>query len=169
MTPWHGRREVRGIPILDLALAAVLLFTSLGAILTGEVHEGAETVTIPVAIISSLAMVLRTRATIVATFVVCAAQLFQALLGSNYPGTIMALAIMLILSYSLAAERDEGPAAAGLALLLLTSFFEEWHQGGVTTRFWPSSSVGCGCSGVPHAACAPGRRMRSSINLTWRS
>lgn len=126
---------MRGVPVLDLGLSSVLLVASLGSILTGEVHEGPAGVTLPVAVVSSLVLVLRTRAAIVATLVVCVAETVQTLVAGESPGTLMALVITLVLAYSLAAEHDEGLATAGLALLLATNFFQEWHGHGTDYPF----------------------------------
>lgn len=135
MLSLHDRRELRGLPLLDLGLAAGLLVASLGAILTGEVDEGPRAVTIPVAVVTCLAVALRTRATLPATVVLCAATGAQELLGDRGPATLMSLLITLVICYSLAAENDEGPAAVGLTLLLLTNFFVQWHQHGSDYAF----------------------------------
>jgi signal transduction histidine kinase len=129
------RHSAWGVPILDIALAAVLAFASVGAILTGEVVEGPRWVTLPVATISSLAVLLRTRAALGAVVAVCVAGTVQTLVTGQSPGTLMSLVVTLLLAYSVASEEEEIFAAAGLTILLVTGFFGEWNDHGTDYAF----------------------------------
>jgi signal transduction histidine kinase len=128
-------RHVLGIPPLDVALAAVLLFASAGGLLSGEVHERPLALTLPVAVATSLSLLGRTRAPLAAAAVVAMGNVVQALWGSESPGTLMALVIILIVAYSLGAEAEESIAALGLGLMLAALFTTEWLDDGSDYAF----------------------------------
>ena len=130
-------RQLRlyGVPVTDLALALVLVVASLGAILTGEVAEGPRWVTIPVALVGGLAVALRTRWPLGAAVAVAVAGLAQTLLGTQSPGTIMALVTILLVVYSAAAECDEGTASIGLSAVLGSALLQEWLDHGSDYAF----------------------------------
>jgi signal transduction histidine kinase len=129
------RRHVLGIPPGDVALATVLLLASAGGLLSGEVTEKPLALTLPVAVATSLSLLGRTRVPLVAAAVVAAANLVQALWGSESPGTLMALVIILIVAYSLGAEAEESVAAVGLGLMLAALFTTEWLDDGSDYAF----------------------------------
>jgi len=126
---------VLGFPPLDVALAAVLLLASAGGLLSGEVTEKPLALTLPVAVVCSLCLLGRTRAPLLAAAVVAAANVVQALWGSQSPGTLMALVIILVVAYSLGAEAEESVAALGLSLLLTALFTTEWLDHGSDYAF----------------------------------
>jgi signal transduction histidine kinase len=128
-------RHVLGIPPLDVALAAVLLFASAGGLLSGEVHERPLALTLPVAVATSLSLLGRTRAPLVAAAVVALGNVVQALWGSESPGTLMALVIILVVAYSLGAEAEESVAAVGIGLMLAALFTTEWLDDGSEYAF----------------------------------
>jgi signal transduction histidine kinase len=128
-------RHVLGIPPLDVVLAVVLLCASAGGLLSGEVHEKPLALTLPVAVATSLSLLGRTRVPLVAAAVVAAANVVQALWGSESPGTLMALVIILVIAYSLGAEAEEPVAALGLGLMLAALFTTEWLDNGSDYAF----------------------------------
>jgi signal transduction histidine kinase len=128
-------RDLLGIPPLDVALATVLLFASAGGLLSGEVHERPLALTLPVAVATSLSLLGRTRAPLLAAAVVAVANVGQALWGSESPGTLMALVVILVVAYSLGAEAEESVAALGLGLLLAALFTTEWLDNGSDYAF----------------------------------
>lgn len=116
--------------MLDVALAVILAAVSFGAILTGEVTEGPRWVTIPVAVVGAAAVAVRGRWPVVAAGAVAVAGLAQALLGTESPGTVMALVTILLVVYSAGAECEEGSAAVGLGLVLGSALLQEWLDHG---------------------------------------
>ena len=124
-----------GIPITDLGLALVLVVASLGAILTGEVDEGAAWVTVPVALVTGSAVAVRTRWGFAAAVAVALAGLAQTVLGTGSPGTIMALVAILLVVYSAGAECDEGMASIALTAVLGSALLEEWLDHGSDYAF----------------------------------
>jgi signal transduction histidine kinase len=122
-------------PVPDLGLALVLLVSWLGAILTGEVTEGARAVTIPVAVVVCVAVAARTRLPLPAALLLAIAELAQALWGTESPGTIMALVATLVVAYSVAAGCEEGLASLGLAAVLGSSLLQEWSDHGSDYAF----------------------------------
>lgn len=128
-------RHVLGIPLMDVALAAALLFASAGGLLSGEVNEKPLSLTLPVAVATSLSLLGRTRVPLVAAAVVATANVVQALWGSESPGTLMALVIILVVAYSLGAEAEESVAALGLGLMLAALFTTEWLDDGSDYAF----------------------------------
>jgi signal transduction histidine kinase len=127
--------RVYDVPVTDLALALLLVVASVGAILTGEVDEGSVWVTIPVALVSGTAVAVRTRWPLVAAVAVAAAGLAQALLGTESPGTIMALVAILVVVYTAGAECEEGPASVALTAVLGSALLEEWLDHGTDYAF----------------------------------
>lgn len=128
-------RSIVGIPALDVALATVLLIASAGGLLTGEVDEKPLAITLPVALVSALSMLGRTRAPLAATTVTSAGTVVQAIWGSTAPESLMSLVIVLVLAYSVGAECEEGRAAAGLGILTGALFIGEWLDGGADYAF----------------------------------
>jgi signal transduction histidine kinase len=128
-------RHVLGIPPLDVALAAVLLVASAGGLLSGEVDEKPLALTLPVAVLTCLSLLGRTRTPLLAAAVVAAANVVQTLWGSQSPGTLMALVIILVVAYSLGAEAEESVAALGLGMMLAALFTTEWLDDGTDYAF----------------------------------
>jgi signal transduction histidine kinase len=122
--------RVYGVPATDVVLGLVLVVSTVGAIATGEVDEGAPWVTVPVALVSGAAVAVRARWPLAAAGVVALTGLTQTLLGTESPGTVMALVAILVVVYSVGAEREEGPASLGLAAVLGSSLLQEWLDHG---------------------------------------
>jgi signal transduction histidine kinase len=99
------------------------------------VHERPLALTLPVAVATSLSLLGRTRAPLVAAAVVAMGNVVQALWGSESPGTLMALVIILVVAYSLGAEAEESVAAVGLGLMLAALFTTEWLDDGSDYAF----------------------------------
>jgi signal transduction histidine kinase len=119
---------------VDLALGAFFLVVSSGSVLTGNPDEGSVAVTLPVAVAMSLAVAWRRRAAVTAVVVGVVALVAQSLLADP-AGSLWAFAAMLLLTYSVASERDEGPAAAGGLVMLAGQFLTEKVDGGVDYVF----------------------------------
>jgi signal transduction histidine kinase len=132
-SPRHLR--LYDLPVSDVALALVLAVASLGAILTGEVDEGAAWVTIPVALVSASAVAARTRWGFAAAVAVALAGLAQTAFGAGSPGTIMGLVAILLVVYSAGAECDEAMASIALTAVLGSALLEEWLDHGSDYAF----------------------------------
>ncbi len=128
-------RPLRGQSAANLVLALLLGVASTGSILTGEVVEGPVWLTLPVALACAAAVAMRTTWPIWAAATVALAGLAQALGGTESPGTLMALVATLLVVYSAGAEREEGAAAVGLALVLGSSLVQEWLDHGSDYAF----------------------------------
>jgi len=128
-------RPLREQSAANLVLALLLGVASTGSILTGEVVEGPVWLTLPVALACAAAVAMRTTWPIWAAATVALAGLAQALGGTESPGTLMALVATLLVVYSAGAEREEGAAAVGLALVLGSSLVQEWLDHGSDYAF----------------------------------
>jgi signal transduction histidine kinase len=128
-------RRVLGIPPLDVGLAGIVLFTSVGGLLTGEVDEKPLSVTLPVAVVLSLSLLGRTRLPIAAAVVAALANVAQALWGNESPGSLMSLVVVLLLAYALGAEAEESTGAVGLGILVAALFLCEWLDEGSDYAF----------------------------------
>jgi signal transduction histidine kinase len=123
-------RRVLGIPPLDIGLAGILLFSSVGGLLTGQIDETPLGVTVSVAVVTCASVLGRTRAPLLAAVVTATANVVQALAADQAPGSVGSLLVLLLLSYGVGVEAEEARAAAGLAVLLLGTFVTEWRDGG---------------------------------------
>jgi hypothetical protein len=121
-------RSYAGLPAVDLALAAVLVLSWLGAILTDEAVEGPRRVTVPVAVLCCATVAVRSRWPLGAALVLAIAQLAQALWGWQSPHTLMALVATVVVVWSVAAESAWGGASSGLVVLLGVGMLDEWHD-----------------------------------------
>jgi signal transduction histidine kinase len=128
-------RIIGGVPVLDVALATVLLVASVGGLVTGEVDETPLAVTIPVAAVSSLSVLGRTRAPLVAVTLTGVATLVQAFGTGSAPGSLMSLVIVLVLAFSVGAECDEARAAIGIGSLTTALCIGEWVDHGSDYAF----------------------------------
>lgn len=126
---WAGSGQVAGAPAVDVVLAAALLLYTLGAILTGAVHEGPGWVSVPVAVLMCGSLLARSRWPVAATIVAVAAGAAQAVVGHS-PSTLSSLVIYLVLAFTVGAEREEGPAVLGLVALVGGVWVQEWLDHG---------------------------------------
>jgi signal transduction histidine kinase len=118
----------------DLLLAAVAMSLAVAGVLTGNPDEGPWAVTVPTAVVMTSALAWRRRASVAAVCVGVLAMVTQTLLAEP-AGSLWAFATMLVLTYSVAAERDEGLAAVGGAVMLAGPFLTERVEGGVDYVF----------------------------------
>jgi signal transduction histidine kinase len=123
-------RTLGGVPVVDAALAAALCVLALGGLLTGQVDERPLPITIPIAVISTLVIAVRSRFPVAVAGLVSVLAVSQALFAGGASGTLWALVVFLVSAYTVAAERDEGWASVGLALVLGGQFLCEWLDHG---------------------------------------
>jgi signal transduction histidine kinase len=128
-------RIIGGVPVLDVALATVLLVASVGGLVTGEVDETPLAVTLPVAVVSSLSVLGRSRAPLLAVVLTSVATLVQAIGTGAAPGSLMSLVIVLVLAFSVGAECEEGRAAIGIGVLGTALCIGEWVDHGSDYAF----------------------------------
>jgi signal transduction histidine kinase len=130
MAPILRKGRLLGVPPMDVVLAVVLLVAAVGGLLTREIHETPWTVTVPVAVVTSLSLLGRTRWPLVAAVVTAVANVAQAVWADQPPGSVVSLVVILLLAYGVGVECEEALAACGLAVLLLSSYFTDWREGG---------------------------------------
>ncbi len=123
------------LPVVDTVLALALCILAVGGLLTGQVEEQPWAVTIPIALISTLAVAVRTRYPIAVAALVSALAVVQALVAGGISSTLWALVVFLIVAYTVAAECDEGGALIGLGLVLGDQFLGEWLSHGSDYAF----------------------------------
>lgn len=121
--------------ISDVALAAALCFLAAGGLVSGQVHERPLGVTLPIAVVSTLGMALRRMFPVTVASTVSILAVAQALLTGSASNTLWALVVFLVSAYTVAAERDEGWALAGLGAVLGSQFVCEWLDHGTDYPF----------------------------------
>lgn len=129
-----GRRSALGFPAPDLALAGLLCAIAVTSALTGNPSEGPLALTLPVAAISTLALVWRRRLPLLMIALIVVAGLTQTLLSQD-PGSLWSLVVYAIAMYSLAAWSSEPTAAVGGGVFVAALLFEEGFRGGVDQVF----------------------------------
>jgi signal transduction histidine kinase len=128
--------SVLGRPrVADAVLAAALCVIAVGGLLTGQVQERPLVITLPIAVVSTMAIAVRTRFPVVVAAVVSALAVAQSLFAGSASGTLWALVVFLVVAYTVAAERDEGWALVGLGLVLGGQFLCEWLDHGSDYAF----------------------------------
>lgn len=131
----HSHREVAGLPLGDIAIAGVLCVLGVASAATRNPPEGALTITVPTALVMTLALAWRSRAPLIALGVVVSAGEAQTL-ASKSPGSLWALACYLVVAYSVAAKTSsEGQAAIGGGLVVGGLWLQEWHDHGTDYLF----------------------------------
>jgi signal transduction histidine kinase len=123
---WRGRR-LAGLPVADVVLAAVLCVFAIASAASGNPPEGPRAVTVPVALVMTAALAVRSRATFVALAVVLLAGETQTVAHQS-PGSLWAFAVYLLIVYSVAATATEGRAAIGGALVVGALWLQELHD-----------------------------------------
>jgi signal transduction histidine kinase len=118
------------LPVTDVALAVALGVLAVGGLVTGQVQERPLAITLPIAVVSTMAIAVRTRYPVVVAGVISVLAVAQALFAGGASGTIWALAVFLVTAYTVAAERDEGWALLGLGLVVGGQFLGEWLDHG---------------------------------------
>jgi signal transduction histidine kinase len=123
-------RPLGRLPVGDAVLAAALCVLAVGGLLSGQIQESPWAITMPIAVVSTLAIAVRTRAPVVVAAVVSVLAVAQAVFAGGSSNTLWALVVFLVSAYTVAAERDEGWALTGLGLVLGAQFLSEWHDHG---------------------------------------
>lgn len=118
-------RMLGPLPATDVLLAGALAVFAVGGLLTGAVQEAPLAVTLPIAIASTLPLALRTRFPLCVASLVVLLSIVQALATGSPSGTLWSLLVFLVVAYTVAAERREGGALAGLAVVLGGQFAGE--------------------------------------------
>lgn len=123
------RRTVWGFPTPDAVLAVVAAVIAVASVVTSNPVEGPIAVTLPAAIVMTLALLWRRRMPWLTVVLVAAAGLVQSLLAQS-PGSLWSLAVFAVAVYSVAAWSSEAVAAvagAGFVGILLVE--EKLHDG----------------------------------------
>ena len=128
------RRSLWGFPASDVALAAAFCAVAVVSVLTGNPDEGPVALTLPVAVVTTGALLWRRRNPLVAAALVIVAGIAQTVLSQS-PGSLWALAVLAIVMYSLAAHLSEGLAAIAGAVLVAALLIEERLDNGVDYVF----------------------------------
>ncbi len=119
----------------DVALAFALAVLATGGLLTGQVDEKPLVVTLPIAAVSTGSLAVRRLVPVTVAAVVSVLSVAQALVTGHSSGTLWSLVVVLVLAYTVAAERDEGPAQLGIALLIGSQLLCEWLDRGSDYAF----------------------------------
>ena len=123
------RSTVWGFPAPDAVLALVVCVIAVASAVTGNPVEGPLVITLPVAIVMTLALVWRRRMPWLTVALVAVAGLVQSLLAQS-PGSLWSLAVFAIAVYSVAAWSSEAVAAvAGAGFVGILLFEEKLHDG----------------------------------------
>jgi signal transduction histidine kinase len=123
------------LPATDIALASALALLAIGGLVTGQVDEKPLSVTLPIAVASTAAVAVRTRFPVVVAGLVSVLAVAQALAAGQASQTLWALVVFLVVAYTVAAEREEGWALAGLGFVLGAQFLCEWLDRGSDYAF----------------------------------
>ena len=118
------------IPLADAALAVVMCVVGVGGLLSGQVDERPLAVTVPIAAVSTLSIAFRTRLPLTVAGIVSVLAVAQAVLAGDASRTLWALVVVVVSSYTVGAEREEGPSLVGFGMLLSSQFLCEWHDHG---------------------------------------
>jgi signal transduction histidine kinase len=130
----YRQRMIWGFPAPDVVLAAVLVAISTVSVLTGSPAEGPLWLTLPVAIVTTGALLWRRRSPIVAAALIVVAGLVQTLV-SQAPGSLWSLAAYVIVVYSVAAYYGEALAAGVGAAIVAALLIGERIDNGVDYLF----------------------------------
>lgn len=125
-----GRR-----PVADAALAGALCILAVGGLATGQVDEHPLAVTVPIAIVSTLVIAVRTRFPLAVAGIISVLAVTQSLATGSASNTLWALMVFLVAAYTVAAESDEGRAIAGLCVVLGGQFLCELLEHGSDYAF----------------------------------
>lgn len=118
------------LPVTDVALSAALGVFAVGGLVTGQVQEHPLAITLPIALVSTMAIAARTRYPVAVAGVASVLAVAQALFAGGASGTLWALVVFLVSAYTVAAECDEGWALVGLGLVLGGQVLCEWLDRG---------------------------------------
>jgi signal transduction histidine kinase len=130
---WLGRR-VAGFPLGDLLLAALLCAIAVASVATGNPYEGPIPVTLPVAVVTTVALAWRSRSPVVSVALVLLADLAQLALAEP-AGSLWSLVVFVIVMYSVAAHYTEGRAAIVGIVMVAVELVEERVTNGTDYLF----------------------------------
>lgn len=128
------RRRIVGLPVTDVALACALCVVAVASVATGNPNEGPLAITVPVAIVSTLAVAWRRKAPVIAVIALVVSGTAQSILADG-PGSLWSLAVYAIVMYSVAAYYGEGKAAVVGLVLLGAVLLQERLDNGVDYLF----------------------------------
>jgi signal transduction histidine kinase len=120
---WASRR-IAGFPRGDLVLAAALGVVAVASVLTGNPDEGPVALTLPVAVVTCVAVAWRVRGPVISVALIVAAGTVQTGAAAA-PGSLWSLVVYVIVMYSLAAHSREGVAAIAGVGFLAALFLQE--------------------------------------------
>jgi signal transduction histidine kinase len=120
---WASRRSA-GFPRGDLVLAAALGAVAVASVLTGNPDEGPVALTLPVAVVTCVAVAWRVRGPVISVALIVAAGTVQTVAAAA-PGSLWSLVVYVIVMYSLAAHSREGVAAIAGVGFLAALFLQE--------------------------------------------
>jgi signal transduction histidine kinase len=123
------------LPVADVVLAAALCFLAVGGLVSGQVEERPFAITVPIAVISTLVVAVRTRAPVAVAGIVSGLAVAQAIFAGGSSNTLWSLVVFLVSAYTVAAECDENWALSGLGLVLGAQFLCEWLDHGSDYAF----------------------------------
>jgi signal transduction histidine kinase len=125
---------VAGLRVADVVLGVLLAVTGVVTAFEMDPREGPLGLTLPVAVVMSVAVMWRTRAPVASVVVVLLAGEVQSALAT-VPGSVWAFAVLLISTYSVARHCPEGAATASGALVVGVLWLQEWQDGGTDYVF----------------------------------
>lgn len=128
------RRSLGGFPAPDVVLAGALCLVAVASATTGNPAEGPVALTVPVAIVTTLALLWRRRSPVLTVALILVAGLVQTLIAQP-PGSLWSLAVFAIAMYSVAAWCSEGVAALVGAVFVGALLVEERIADGVDYVF----------------------------------
>lgn len=128
------QRVLWGFPAPDVVLAGVLCLVAVLSVLTGNPAEGPVVVTLPVAVVSTVALLWRRRGPMVTTALIVLSGTAQTVL-SQPPGSLWSLVVYVVTMYSLAAYLPEGTAAIAGAVFVAALLIQERIGDGVDYVF----------------------------------
>ncbi|MCX7522109.1 histidine kinase [Microbacterium sp. STN6] len=128
------RLRVAGFAAPDIALAALMLVVAVLSVLTGNPDEGPVRVTLPVAVVTALALLWRGREPFIAVALALLAGLTQSVLAQP-PGSLWSLLVYGVITYSAAAVYAEGKAAVAGVAMVAGMMIEERVRDGVDYLF----------------------------------
>lgn len=124
-----------GLSLVDVALAAALCVLAVGGLVTGAVDERPLVVTLPIAAVSTAVIAVRTRFPVPVAALVALLAVAQTVFANGQSETLWSLVVFLVMSYTVGAECDEGPALLGLGMTLGGQFLCQWLDHGSDYAF----------------------------------
>lgn len=123
-----------GFPAPDLALSGLLCLVAVASVLTGNPDEGPLPITLPVAVVTTVALIWRRRSPPVMIGLIVVAGMAQSM-EARPPGSLWSLLVYAIAMYSAAAWSSEAVAAITGAVFVAALLIEERLDNGVDYVF----------------------------------